>query len=99
LYFGNGLYAGNILLKNRGGEVYIKIVSTRDIDERIVTPEIELEELDEIATSHLKNSSSCDKNVQTRAVDAIAIDNIQSHEVHEVIPYGNICVWTTLTKR
>jgi len=66
----------------------------RDTDERIVTPEVELKELDKIASSRLKNSSSCDKDVQMRAVNTIAID-IQSTRSS----YGNFCVWTTLTKK
>jgi len=41
------------------------------------TPEVELEELDNIASSRrLKNSSLCDKDIQTCAVNAI--DNIQN---------------------
>jgi len=32
--------------------------------------------MDEIATSRLKNCSPCDKDVQTRAINAITIDNI-----------------------
>jgi len=32
-------------------------------DENIVTPEVELEELDEIAIRRLKNFSPCDKDV------------------------------------
>jgi len=66
------------LVKNRSGSAYIKIINTRDIDKRIVALEIELEELDKIATSHLKNSSPCDKDVWTRAANVIATDNIQS---------------------
>jgi len=46
--FGNGLYAGNALVKNRGGKAYIKIINTRDTDERIVAPEVELKQLDKI---------------------------------------------------
>jgi len=41
---------GNALVKNRGGRTYIKIINTRDTDERIVAPEIELEGLNKIAT-------------------------------------------------
>jgi len=78
LHLGDGLYAGNALVKNRDGKAYIKIINTRDTDERIVAPEIELEELDKIATSRLKNSSPCDKDIQTRAVNIMAIDNIQN---------------------
>jgi len=75
LHLGDSLYAGNALVKNRSGSAYIKIISTRDTDERIIDPEIELEELDKIAISHLKNSSSCDQHVQTYAVNVIATDN------------------------
>jgi len=50
LHLGDDLYTGNVLVKNRGGRVYIKIINTRDTDERIVAPEIELEELNKIAT-------------------------------------------------
>jgi len=63
-------------VKNYSGRAYIKIINTQDTDERIVA--LEVERLDEIATSRLKNSSSCDKNVQMRAVNAITINNIQS---------------------
>jgi len=79
LHLGVGMeYAGNALVKNHGGKAYIKIVTTRDTDEKIVAPEVELEKLDKTATSCLKNSSPCNNDVQTRAVNAIVIDNIQS---------------------
>jgi len=42
---GDGLYAGNALMKNPGGRAYIKIIN-RDSDEKMVAPEVELEELD-----------------------------------------------------
>jgi len=64
-------------VKNRSEKTYIKIIITRDADKRIV-PEIELEELDKIVTSHLKNSSPCDKDVQMCAVKTIAINNIHN---------------------
>jgi len=57
LHLGDDLYAGNALVKNRGGRAYTKIKKKRDADERIVAPEDELEELDKIATNRLKNSS------------------------------------------
>jgi len=78
LHIGDGLYAGNALVKNRSKRVYIKIMNTWDIDKRIVVPEVELEELDKIATSHLKNSSLCNKDVQMRALNIIATNNIQT---------------------
>jgi len=40
--------------------------------------QVELERLDKIATSRLRNSNPCDKDVQTRAVNVIATYNIQS---------------------
>jgi len=78
LYFSDGLYAGNALVKNRSGKAYIKIVNTRDTDERIIASKVELEKLDKIATTRLKNSSLCDKDVQTRAVNAVATEHVQS---------------------
>jgi len=51
LRLGDGLYAGNALVKNHGGRAYIEIINTWDTDERIIAPEVELEELDDIATS------------------------------------------------
>jgi len=69
----------NALVKNRGGKACIKIVNTRDINERIVAPEVELEELNKIVISRSKNSSLCNKDVQTRA---IAINHIQSTRNH-----------------
>jgi len=74
LHLGDDLYARNALIKNCNGREYIKIINTRDTDERIVAPDIELEELDKITTSRWKNSSPCDKDVQMRAVNAVAMD-------------------------
>jgi len=82
LYLGDYLYTGNALLKNRGGRAYI--INTRDIDERIIALEIKLEELDKIATNRLKNSNFCDKDVQTRVVNVIVTDNIQSTRSHSL---------------
>jgi len=76
LHHGNGLYAGSALVKNCSGSVYIKIINTRNTNKRIIAPEIELEKLDKIAISRLKNSSSRDKDIQTRAVNVS--DNIQN---------------------
>jgi len=78
--------ARNALVKNRSGSAYIKIINTRSTDERIIAPEIELEELDKIATSRLKNSSSRDQATNIRpngpaskhTVNVIATDNTQS---------------------
>jgi len=42
LHLGDGLYAGNTLLKNPRGKAYIKIINMRYTDERI-TPEVKLE--------------------------------------------------------
>jgi len=92
------IHAGNALVKNHSGRAYIKIINTRDIDERIIALEVELEELDKIATSRSKKPSSRDRNVQTHAVNVIATDDTQNYSLHEVAPYGNSCVWTTLTK-
>jgi len=78
-------------MKNRDRRAYIKIINTRDT-EKIVVLEVELEELDKIATSRLKNFNSCDKDVHTRALSAITI-------IHEVITNGNFCFWIILTKR
>jgi len=55
LHLGDGLYAGNALVKNHGGRTYIKIINTRDTDERTIAPEVELEKLDKIAVSRSKN--------------------------------------------
>jgi len=44
----HGLYAGNAVVKNRDGRIYIKIINTRDTDERIA-PEVELEDMNKIA--------------------------------------------------
>jgi len=71
LRLGDVQYTGNALVKNRGGEAYIKILNIRDINEKIVAPEVKLEELDKIAISCLKNSSPCDKDIQTRAINII----------------------------
>jgi len=49
LHLSDGLHVGNALVKKRGGKAYIKIINTRDIDERIVASEVELKELDKIA--------------------------------------------------
>jgi len=54
LHLGDSLYAGNALVKNCSGSAYIKIISTRDTDERIIAPEVELEELDKIAISRFE---------------------------------------------
>jgi len=78
LYLGDDLYAGNALVKNRDGRAYIKIINTRDTDERIVASEVELEELDKIVISRLKNSSPYDKDIQTRTVNVMVTDNIQN---------------------
>jgi len=32
----------NVLERNHGGRAYIKIINTRDTDERMITPEVEL---------------------------------------------------------
>jgi len=84
LYLGDGKIRGKNINRKR---TYINIVNTSDIDERIVAPEVKLEELDNIASSRrLKNSSLCDKDIQTCAVNAIAIDNIQnSHSLRELL--------------
>jgi len=44
LHFGDGLYAENALVWNRGGRACINIVNTRDTNKRIIAPEVELEE-------------------------------------------------------
>jgi len=93
LHLGDGLYAANTLVKNRGGSAYIKIIKMRDTDEKIVVPEVELEELDKIATNRLKNSKSSLRQIQTHFMQPIIF------RVHEVGPYGNFYVWITLTKR
>jgi len=80
----DGLYVKNALVKNCGEGPYIKIINMRDINERIIAPEVELEELDEIATNDLKNSNLYNKDIQTLAVNAIAIDNIQSIRSHSL---------------
>jgi len=56
----------------------------RDADEKIVTPEVELEELYKIATNRLKNFNLCNKDVQMHAVNIIATDNIQSTRSHSL---------------
>jgi len=94
LHLGDGLYAGNALVKNHEGRAYIKIINTRDTDERIIAPEVELEELDNIATSRSGKPSPRDRNARMHAVNAITT----MIGVHEIVPYGNSCVWITLTK-
>jgi len=44
LHLSNGLYAENALVTNRGERVYIKIVNTRDTDERIIASKVELKQ-------------------------------------------------------
>jgi len=91
LHLGDGMeYAGNALVKNRGGRAYIKIVTMRDTDQKIVAPEVELEKLDKTATSCLKNSSPCN-NDASRRVRLMPLQSI-IFSVHEIIPYGNFCV-------
>jgi len=63
-------------MKNRSERAYIKIKHAK-YRRKNRRPEVELEELDKIAI-HLKNSRLCDKDVQMRAVNVIAIDNIQN---------------------
>jgi len=82
LHLGNGLFAGNklvkSLVKNHGGRAYIKIINTRDNDERIIALEVELEELDNIVASRSKKPSPRDRNVQMHAVNVIATDDTQN---------------------
>jgi len=70
LHLDDGLYAGNVLVKNHGGRAYIEIINTQDTDERIIAPEVELEELDNIITSRPRKSSPRDRNVRMHAVNA-----------------------------
>jgi len=42
--------------------LYIKIINIRDTDEKIIDMQVELEELDKITTSRLKNPGSCDQS-------------------------------------
>jgi len=44
LLLDDSLYAGNVLIKNRDRRAYIKIMNIRDIDKRIIIPEVESEE-------------------------------------------------------
>jgi len=67
LHFGDGLHTENALVKKHGGRAYLKIINTRDIDKRIVAPEVDREELDKIATNRLKNSNPCNKDIETRS--------------------------------
>jgi len=78
LHLSDGLYAGNALVKNHEGRAYIKIINSRDTDERIITPEVELEELDNIATSRPGKPSPRDRNARMHAVNAITTDDDRS---------------------
>jgi len=78
LHLGDGLYASNALVKNHGGRAYIEIINTRDTDERIIAPEVELEELDNIATSRPGKPSPRDRNVRMHAVNAITTNDDRS---------------------
>jgi len=49
----------------------------QDTDERIIVHEVKLKELNRITISYLKNSSLCMKDIQMRAINAIA-DYVQS---------------------
>jgi len=63
-------------MKNHDGKAYIKIINTRDTDERIIASEVKLKELDKIATSRSKKPRG--QSVQTYAVNVIATDDTQS---------------------
>jgi len=78
LHLGDGLYASNALVKNHGGRVYINIINPRDTDERIITAEVELEELDNMAISRSKKTSPHNRTIQVHAVNLIATDDTRS---------------------
>jgi len=92
---GDGLYAGNALVKNHGGRAYIEIINTRDTDERIIAPEVELKELDDIATSRPVKPNHRNRNVRMHAVNAMTTNDDRSTRNRSL----RKVLWITLTKR
>jgi len=89
-----GIYARDVITTNRNGRTYIKIVDIRDIDEKVVIPQVELEEFERIASSYSEHESRNYKGIPTCAINAIAIDQKQSKPC-----YMNYCIWIILIRK